>query len=546
MHRKMISSKAVILFFLSMFISSLNLSIGQVEETIYTYIPSQGIGNIAVRIECPVSPRYPDGAPIVVEVSTWFVSFVRFHRVNDTKRIGAVTISYLWPGRLDAETGMRSDGEYDYGGPVSLSALKDVIRFASGLTMDVDGHSLAELSTVPVLTNNVGLFASSHSGVVATNVLAYFGNEIPSVKYLVGRENPTRDEMYPLEIGHFDGSPASVNKVDNPFYDDEIYLPDSLVVDYSTVGWYHPEGEEFGRPYFASKGLKPEHVLAPDKIPKAYDKRYYSRNLTRALLENGALTLESWPDYLATPAETASFWPYRVTVNNYPDILSHLPELKVMLVFSRFDHVQSAISKPHIHQAWDGFFHQCGFWVRMNPDRAYATSVNPGYGQAFPDNLANREPGDWIYIEDWGFPTDTRVRGDIWLASVAEMADRVYMNDWSDNIESVFFPVLIDTGTGYGYPLLSRSKEGRQHQLNIIPNPFVFEAIIQFDVYNETEISVDILNSRGRVVKKISKEDYLPGTHQILFSGSDMSSGIYYCRLQSERSTEYKKLILLK
>jgi len=547
MGKKRIFTRAVVLSLLTVVFSSYCIAEPQVPEPIYTFVPSPGIGNIAVRIECPASPRYPEGAPIVVEVSTWFVSFVRFHRVNDTRRIGAVTVSYLWPGRLDAETGMRSEGEYDYGGPLSLSALKDVIRFASGLTLDINDNSIADLATVPVITNNVGLFASSHSGVVATNVLAYFGDEIPSVKYLVGRENPTRDEMYPLELGHFDGSPAEGNKVDNPFYDEEIYLTDSVIVDYSTLGWYQPEGEAFGRPYFASNDSKPEHILAPDKIPTAYNKRYYSRNITRALLENGALTLEDWPDYLATPAETESFWPYRITVYNYPDILSHLPDLKVMLVFSRFDHVQSAITKPHIHQAWDGFFNQCGFWVRMNPDRAYANSINSNYGQAFPDNLANRDPGNWIYIEDWGFPTDTRVRDDIWLASVAEMADRVYMNDWSDNLESVFFPVLIDPGgTGMEDMLISDKLADQQNLVAIIPNPFSNETTIQFFTREKAMISINVYDNRGRMVQGIYSGEYLPGNHQILFNGSEMPPGIYFCRLQSEQITEFKKMILLK
>jgi hypothetical protein len=182
MRTRLFGKSSAVCIILSIFISSSLLADIQSADTIYTFVPSAGIGNIAVRIECPASSRYPEGAPIVVEVSTWFVNFVEFHRVNDTKRIGAVTISYLWPGRLDAATGIHSDGQYDYGGPVSLAALKDVIRFALGLTPDVSGDYIADLSTVPVLTDNVGLFASSHSGVVATNVLAYFGDEIPSVK----------------------------------------------------------------------------------------------------------------------------------------------------------------------------------------------------------------------------------------------------------------------------------------------------------------------------------------------------------------------------
>lgn len=531
-------SASVIIFFCSLPLTA--------SDPVYTYVNSNGIGHIAVRIECPDMPRYPEGAPVVVEVSTWFVPFVEFHRVNDTKRIGAVTVSYLWPGRVDAATGITSDGEYDYGGPVSLAALKDVIRFASGLITDINGLFISELCPVSVLTDNIGLFASSHSGVVATNVLAYFGAEISNVKYLVARENPTREEMYPLEIGHFDGDPAEENRVINSFYDEDNYFPDTLIVDYSTVGWYQPEGEEYGRPYFAATAEIPEHILYHEKIPDVYNKRYYSRNITHALLNNGALTLVNWPDYLAKPYETDAFWPYRITVHNYPTIAVHNPELKVMMVFSRYDHVQAAVTKPHIHQAWDGFYHQCGFWVRMNPDRAYANSVNSDYNLTFPDNDANREPANWIYIEDWGFPTDSRVRKDIWLASVAEMADRVYMNNWDTNLSNVFFPVL----SGSENSLLNES--GLPHSVKsfylypAFPNPFNTNIQILLELFSEEKTYIEIINTRGEVVEVLFDGSLLPGRKKFVWKASDFQSGVYLCRVRTAEEVQTQKLLFLK
>jgi len=138
------------------------------------------------------------------------------------------------------------------------------------------------------------------------------------------------------------------------------------------------------------------------------------------------------------------------------------------------------------------------------------------------------------------------VRDDIWLASVAEMADRVYMNDWSDNLESAFFQVLIDQGTGIENTLMSERPATDQHRLNIIPNPFMDETTIQFFIRKNTLVSLNIYDSRGKLVQNISAGEYLPGNHQVLFSGREMPPGIYYCRLQSGRFAEYKKMILLK
>lgn len=123
---------------------------------------------------------------------------VDFHLVYNPVDVGAISVSHLWPGITDPETKISSEGEYDYGGPNSLAALRDTIRYALGEIPDVKGFYLHELIAMQPLYENVGLFASSHAGVVATNVMAYYGESLSGLKYFVGRENPTRAKMYPL------------------------------------------------------------------------------------------------------------------------------------------------------------------------------------------------------------------------------------------------------------------------------------------------------------------------------------------------------------
>ena len=510
-------------------------------ETIITYVDCENIGNIAVRLEVPETTRYPDGAPVVVEVSTWFIAFENFHRVNDTRRIGAITVSYLWPGRIDSASGAQSEGEYDYGGSGSLKVLRDVIRFACGDIPDMNGDYIDDLLQITPLTSNVGLFASSHSGVVATNVLAHHGAEMPGVKYLVGRENPTRDEMYPLEIGHFD---AQRNPILNPFYDENDYSPLTVTVDYSTVGWYD-DGQSMPRPYFAARDTIPEHILHPTICPKLFGKRYYSHAITQALLDNGALTLANWPEGLATPAETQAHWPFRITVHNYPAIGNVLPDLKVMLVFSRDDHVQAAQTKPHIHQAWDGFHKRAGLWVRMNPDRAYAQSVNPDYNLNFPDNRAQEEPGDWIYIRDWGFPVGPGTREDIWLASVAEMADRIHENNWDTNLDQVFYPVLVETEV----TRVGAGEDCSPVEFNLeqnYPNPFNPETTIEFSLAQSGFVTLKIYDTLGREIITILRDNLEAGIHKIQWNAMNLPSGTYICRLKTKEFTKTVTLLFTK
>jgi hypothetical protein len=401
---------------------------------ILTYVHSDGIGEIAVLIRTPESPRYPEGAPVIVSCPGFFVPFVGFHEGLDTTRVGAIYAAILWPGQSDPRTGARSDGIFDHGGPICLRALRDVIRFATGEIADAQGRHLEEISPIPPLADISGLYAFSHSGIVGTNVLCLHGEELPRVRFFVGRENPTIDELYALEPGHFSDDDEPVR---NPYYDPGGYSSTSLSIDYSTVYWRQDTEIPEGRPAFAVDGG--EDYVCSSKHPQMWGKDYWSTALLQALLDNGSLTPTTWPPSLATPQEAAAAWPFRTTVANYPRLAQVLPDLKVMLVFAADDHVQSALDKPHVHHAYDGFHHRAGLWCRMNPDLTYAEAlVGAGVGHALPDNRANTEPDDWMEIGAWGYriPQGGPMHSLVALAAVSEMCDRCYTDRWEPDLSA--------------------------------------------------------------------------------------------------------------
>jgi len=405
------------------------------EGTRVTYITSEGIGRIAIAVRSPNTPRYDEGAPVVVNVSGFFTSSSGFKVELDPDALGAVYVTYLWPGKTDARTGYASEGTYDYGGPDCLAALRDVVRFAVGEGTDIDGRKIDALVDVPVHHDVAGLYAFSHSGIAATNLLALHGDDLQQVDFFVGRENPTIAALYPLEPGYWDDDTG--RPVRNPFYDPVGYTPKSIAIDYSTVYW----SAEHGRPGFRSASEGGDDFVCSFKHPQMYGKDYWSTDLLQALLDHGALTRETWPETLATPEEAAANWPPRETVENYPRIAQVLPDLKVLLVFASADHVQTAIDKPHIHQAYDGFHHAAGLWCRLNPDRSYVNAFigGTGSGIAIPDNPANREPSTWMNIRSWGYARPGGVNTNVLvpLAAVAEMLDRTYYDRWEPDLDAV-------------------------------------------------------------------------------------------------------------
>lgn len=398
------------------------------------YVESPGIGDIALRIETPATARYPEGAPIVVNTAGWFTTNAGFSTGAEGETIGVISIGYLWPGEHDPISGAFSEGTDDHGGPDALVALRDVLRFASGEIADRDGHTLDELIMTTPITTNVGLYAYSHAGIVATNVLAHHGAALSGVRYFVGGENPTEPMLCSLEVGHW--GPGGEARL-NPHYEyPDDYNPLGLNPDFSTVGWIQNATYPLGRPYFGVDD-GPDHVLG-DNVPTVWGKDYYSPELTQALLDNGALVTSTWPAHLATPAEAAADWPYRTSVRNYPLLATTVPDLKVMLYFGARDHVQAAPDKPHIHQAYQGFREGAHLWVRLNPDDAYIAAVAPGLPlAAFTDNTANTQPVDWHHAAAWGHPDLPDARRAVACASVAEMADRVRADEWRDDLEGV-------------------------------------------------------------------------------------------------------------
>ena len=413
---------------------------------LYTHINSPENGKIAVRVDLPVTPRYGDSAPIVVVASTWFVEKYNlketpFHLVYNPVEVGAISVSHLWPGKTDPETKISSEGSYDFGGPKSLAALRDTIRFALGKITDINGLYLHEMIVMNPLYENVGLFSSSHAGVVATNVMAYYGEAFPNLKYFIGRENPTLSEMYPLEIGHFDDRRQPIY---NPYYDQEGYTLTSIAVDYSHLDWIKNNQFPEGRPIFRVPGG--EDYVLDNKGPNINGKRWFSSALTQALYDNGIFSLETWPIDLATPQQTSDFWPYRVVVHNYKTIGENLPNLRVLLPFATSDHVQAAPDKPHIHQAYDGFHKTAGLWTRLNCDLVYLQSevhLSASLEGGFPDNNANTEPANWYTeAESWGFAgkLDGKMTNlTVPLAGIAEMADRTQAGNWEPNLDAVLY-----------------------------------------------------------------------------------------------------------
>jgi hypothetical protein len=394
---------------------------------VITYVSSEGIGPIAVRILYPYSPRFADGAPVVVGVSPWIRPQKAFSWVSRrSNEAGFATVTYLSPGTMDIRTGAQSAGTFDYGGNTTLAALRDVVKFATGKITNIEGKYINDLLPVKVKPDNCGLYANSHAGIISTRLFAVYGGDLTELDFFIGRENPTSDQIYTREPGYFIKGNQSVL---NAYYRTENYTPLFLDINYTSVLWNNY------RPYFLCPDGSRFNMLKGFIVD---GKMYYSTPLLNSLSANMNWSNTILPEVLATTTQAEAFWSIRSTPNFYPLIKDALPDLKVMLVFAETDHFESAIDKPHIHQAYDGFYHGAGLWTRLNPDRNYVQMfLPPTITGEIPDNPSNTEPADWNEINSWGYslsgsPHDAFEY--VCLAAMAEMSDRTENGNWSSDL----------------------------------------------------------------------------------------------------------------
>jgi hypothetical protein len=78
------------------------------------------------------------------------------------------------------------------------------------------------------------------------------------------------------------------------------------------------------------------------------------------------------------------------------------------------------------------------------------------------------------------------------------------------------------------------------------PNPFNPITTIEYSVKSTAHITLRVYDMLGNEVATLVNERKESGIYSVVFNGSELPSGIYFCILTSKDYTESKKLILLK
>jgi hypothetical protein len=83
------------------------------------------------------------------------------------------------------------------------------------------------------------------------------------------------------------------------------------------------------------------------------------------------------------------------------------------------------------------------------------------------------------------------------------------------------------------------------------PNPFNPSTNISFSLANPGEVSIQIFNQKGQLVKTLLNSSLPAGNHQLTWNGTDeqgahVGSGVYFYRMKSGKYSSTRKMVMMK
>lgn len=105
---------------------------------------------------------------------------------------------------------------------------------------------------------------------------------------------------------------------------------------------------------------------------------------------------------------------------------------------------------------------------------------------------------------------------------------------------------------GISYPFIGIEKNvgsiirSTEPNLRIYPNPFHNECIIRYYLPQETHVHISLYDVVGRLIKEIIKEKQNAGNYNKAIKITDLTQGVYFIKLDTQRQSKIQKVIFIK
>jgi len=78
------------------------------------------------------------------------------------------------------------------------------------------------------------------------------------------------------------------------------------------------------------------------------------------------------------------------------------------------------------------------------------------------------------------------------------------------------------------------------------PNPFNPSTTIKYSVPTSSLVKIKVFNTLGQEIAELVNKEHLPGNFEVTFDAANLTSGIYFYRIESDNFVQTRKMILIK
>lgn len=112
---------------------------------------------------------------------------------------------------------------------------------------------------------------------------------------------------------------------------------------------------------------------------------------------------------------------------------------------------------------------------------------------------------------------------------------------WGAGPFAIYRAPLASTGTGNSTQVIDNYRLMQNY-----PNPFNPTTSIRYSLPMNSAVTLTVFNSLGKEVGILVNQKQVAGDYEVNFNATNLSSGIYFYRLEAEGFSETKKMLLIK
>ena len=182
-------------------------------------------------------------------------------------------------------------------------------------------------------------------------------------------------------------------------------------------------------------------------------------------------------------------------------------------------------------------------WWRRNDDDIIIPFGASGIEMSGGDDVGINAlpPGDiWVHQSNWDDSSTIR------QASAADFSLKCEVTDLDGYTDTDDYNIIISNPFGKKGVDIINSLPSKYAMSNNYPNPFNPSTTIRYSLVDAGHVKIEIYNINGRLIQTLTNTNQEAGVYSVEFIPENLSTGVYYYKIQVNNFTDIKRMVYLK